>query len=113
MTESEINVAVAKACGLKVIEVPFVPNSVDMEGHFTKEARRCLYQKYPNAAGVKTVPNYAQDLNACFEMEETLTTHEMNEMAHILFDEVITHRFHSTAMQRCMAFLQVKKLRRA
>lgn len=134
MTEQEINIAVAKACGWKWYRRPST-------GPWAKKPMRSLYHpdlmkplelaladmterecNYVFMVREGMIPNYAHDLNACFEFEETMTDGEVQKY----FDQLVwvtskvsnAHRFgvnywsiyHATAPQRCQAFLRVKGL---
>lgn len=119
MTPQEINKAIAELCGWKVVESP--ENS---------EFFRCLspsgktmgsiHKDKPNKNSWFSfhVPNYFSDLNACFDMEKTLSgmailayRQLLVEITAVPFDpenEIDIRReiFHATAPQRCEAFLR-------
>lgn len=71
--------------------------------------------------GAGDIPNYPEDLNACAEMERTLTIEESRKYEEVL-EVVVNEAFirnescfvfpawHATALQRCEAFLKVKGL---
>ena len=97
MTNHEIRIAVAKACGRSVILCPI---------HHSYE---CCGRSFPD---------YPNDLNACVEFEKTLTNDEQPQYFRELCPDEwkwIDHNAlpllcFATARQRCEAFLRVKGL---
>jgi hypothetical protein len=70
MTQEQKRIKLAEAGGLKVIDVPFIPNQTKANGCvFTDAARTQWRECYPNSCGVYTVPDYFTDLNAVHELE--------------------------------------------
>lgn len=96
MTNEQIRIAVAEACGLKLTSVP--PTWYDQHS--------------------RLIPNYPTNLNACAEMEKMLDREQSqiysNHLGEILLRDFINkeqggklqHKWHATALQRCEAFLR-------
>jgi len=117
MTDTEIRIAIAQACGWRLIgtapdgsDYGYPPNGLPVE-----------------SCSEETVPDYLNDLNACWQFEETLSMQERTDFADYLWhmvdadfvDEdgqevVVLHEsfnlVHATARQRCESFLKVKGL---
>ena len=62
------------------------------------------------------LPDYPRDLNACFEMEETLDDSQKDSFEYVLGivigpsrERWRWHLLHATARQRCEAFIAVKE----
>jgi hypothetical protein len=74
MTPEAQRIAIAAACGLRVIKCPFSPASVspDEQTVFTKDAARQWRLTYPNGSSIQWLPNYLNDLNAMHEAEKHL-----------------------------------------
>ena len=97
LTDDEIRVRVAEICGWADI----------------REEDRSGFGGYrgtdPNGKTLSFVPNYPADLNACAEMERTMTRAQLwlfdDYMLHICRDAMMAK--HATARQRCQAFLTV------
>lgn len=125
MTPQEINIAIATACGWKVITIPFVPRKVDLATPklcFTDEAKGLFRSFYPNSKFITPVPNYYGCLNACAEMERNVSDDEWQHYKELVKDisfESIKgiipqprwfRPISATAPQRCEAFLRTKGL---
>ena len=107
MTPKEINIAIATACGwtdCKLIGEPGCWRAVGDE---------------PGSRHHIPVPDYCGDLNACAEMEATLSEEECQKYQALLDDSIreeeldypaACYWFHATAPQRCEAFLRTKGL---
>lgn len=76
-----------------------------------KVAELCGLHKCPCGnlfcAGDRDTPNYPEDLNACAEMEATLSyrlyDQNLREISGLSNDEI----WRASALQRCLAFLRV------
>ncbi len=93
MTDEQINVAIAEACGWKK---PARKTVLNEKGYFVTQH-------------AQPPPNYCNDLNAMHEAENTLTDANMFVMAHHIERLVSAkgqHYFHATARQRAEAFLR-------
>lgn len=100
MTDQQINTKIAKICGKQ----PWwrCENHSEIDG---PHCRWCC-----NEATLEDCPNYAADLNACHEFEETLKS-----LKNVVYDKYLqkevdktqTWKWHATARQRCEAFLRV------
>lgn len=113
MTNEQINIAIAEACGLDVIQNPH--GSKDRPeawktGFFTAKAAKRRRISWPSSAIVKVIPDYCNDLNAMHEAEKTLDDYQyFNYCRHHLPDtqrsEMAQGRT-ATARQRAEAFLK-------
>lgn len=136
MTPEQQRIAIAEACGVQTIYFRFWHLSHGgykwWDGHETKGRAENLFHSFgdpehPIEEYIETrwLPNYPACLNACHEMEKTLTYEECYEYHYQLDQigvrdvenagelsatEVEQFHFHSTAPQRCEAFLRVKCL---
>lgn len=92
MTDTEINIAIAEACGWTV-QLSRLEMGLDV---VRNRERRAL-------------PNYCGDLNAMHKAEKTLSETNMFVMAHNI-ERLVSrhgqHYFHATARQRAEAFLR-------
>ena len=89
MTKTSMRIAVGKVIGLKCDDL----TSAQMDD--------------------MGVPDYPDDLNACHEMEDTLTGISWAEyLAHLelVCESKLNHPVHATAAQRCEGFLRAKGL---
>lgn len=94
MTDQEINVAIAEACGWTEIRAAKL-KSFELYGIEPIEKLR------------DRVPNFCNDLNACHEMEEWILASPFT-YTQAWHDELskIPMTYHATALQRCQAFLK-------
>jgi hypothetical protein len=102
MTDQQINVAIAEACGWT--DVHFSLAATD---EWPTERR--VVGIPPKHCTHDVAPNYCNDLNAMHEAERTLTDANMFVMAHHIERLVSAHGqhyFHATARQRAEAFLR-------
>jgi hypothetical protein len=119
MTNEQINIAIAEACGLDVIQNPH--GSKDRPeawktGFFTPKAAKQRRISWPSSAIVKVIPNYCNDLNAMHEAEKGLPEKHKRTFAFILAQVLDTSptvdlddqflNIHATAIQRAEAFLK-------
>lgn len=96
MTDDQINMAIAEACGWTEIQTCTCWDDVSRG-------------KPPGKIGLKHIEDYCNDLNAMHEAEKTLTDANMFVMAHHIERLVSAHGqhyFHATARQRAEAFLR-------
>lgn len=111
MTDEQMRIAIAEACGLKVIDVPFIPNQTKAAGCVFTDAARTEWRRcYPNSCGVYGIPDYLNDRNACAEFEKTLTDAEHDAYRAHIWEMTFMPRdcFSATARQRSIAFLKTK-----
>jgi hypothetical protein len=112
MTQEQKRIKLAEACGLKVIDVPFIPSQTKPAGCVFTDAARTAWRKcYPNSCGVRGIPDYFNDLNAVHELEKVLTekgvntwwkyADHINRLNPTLFGRETA--IHATAAQRCEA----------
>lgn len=111
MTNNEIRIAVAEACGFK----RHGPNGWVMGGTFYALNEEAEDEECCGGIGggyTPGLPNYPQDLNACHEMEKTIIgLHDTLQYLHFLSPVHSEWTLAtSTARQRCEAFLQTKGL---
>jgi hypothetical protein len=108
MTEQEIDIAIAEACGWK-----WKDNKSIISPKGSKWAR------YSSLAGVDqlpfVLPDYCHDLNAMADAEETLSREQRLQFAQNISEmfhgpEWRFAEIHATARQRAEAFLRVKGL---
>lgn len=119
MTDQEINIAIAEACGRK--KVPFTGQDGENHGEMFQEYRWILYDH--NGGIVSTgLPDYCHDLNAMHEAEKTLIGRPLGPLAsaHFLYVERLLRLIecdpgvvgdewkliHATSQQRAEAFLR-------
>jgi hypothetical protein len=102
MTEQEINIAIAEACGWK---------KVIREGSGHAGYEDDLWGDKPGVAVRCPIPDYCHDLNAMHEAEKMLSPYQQddywNELAGLLHQPQMVH---ASARQRAEAFLRVKGL---
>lgn len=119
MTDTEINKAIAKACGLPIQDVPFTPALASRESYYTPAAFNEYRKAYPSGMIPMKVPDYCNDLNAMHEAEKQLDDEEKQLYAMNLlllchkWSSDLTKQFyasHASARQRAEAFLKVKGL---
>lgn len=121
MTDEQMRVKIAEACGLEPVTMPFNPNEVEV-GHngqwFAPVAAAYFRKLYPKGMTPKVIPDYPNDLNACHEMEKVLdrakdlcpgmevplTQYDQywGALTEVTKGDII----HATARQRCEAFLK-------
>ncbi len=107
MTNEEIRIKVAEACGWKS---PF--NEREWL-HGSGPEGEDVYGKFVGTdpcGDREQVPNYPFDLNACAEFEKTLTDQEHNRYRAHIYGMTFNPRecFSATARQRCLAYLKTK-----
>lgn len=103
LTDEEIRIKVAEACGWEVISDTLCNVKPDKNGD-------------PEIEPIAPLPNYPADLNACAEFEKTLTDEEWGvysaEIVSLtLWDratDTVKRILQATARQRCLAYLCVK-----
>lgn len=71
LTDEEVRVRVARALGLNVVDVPFIPARVNQDSVFTKAAHEHMLKVYPMGRFAR-IPPYDSDLNAAFTLVEKL-----------------------------------------
>jgi hypothetical protein len=116
MSDEQINIAIAEACGLDVIQNPH--GSKDRPeawktGFFTPKAAKQRRISWPSSTIVKVIPDYLNDLNAMHEAEKVLFPKHEAKWAMII-SEVCGHSWRiiytATAAQRAEAFLRTLNL---
>jgi len=103
MTDEQINIAVAKACGWKLIE-----DDPNYEPHFEDP------DGYKIAVGLHKhrIPNYSNDLNAIHEAEKTLSEEQWENHNFILcnlvggYSKTNKEAIHASSRQKAEAFLE-------
>lgn len=106
MSPEAQRIAIAEACGLKVIKTPFVPAHINLEGcMFTDEARNEWRKAYPNSA-VFGLPDYLSDLNAMDKVEKSLTDVQFYNYQGYLKIVCKNSYVSATAAERAEAFLR-------
>jgi hypothetical protein len=92
MTDEQINVAIAEACGWRAVCV---------------NADSGFYKGFDNGAELRPdLPDYSSDLNAMHEAEATLTEDQLWRMAREIERNDEQWYFRATARQRAEAFLR-------
>ena len=122
MTNEQINIAIAEACGLDVIQNPH--GSKDRPeawktGFFTPKAAKQRRISWPSSAVVKVIPDYCNDLNAMHEAEKVLTNEHhrqyRSEVWYSVCNDISSYEcvkaaerphFSATSHQRAEAFLK-------
>lgn len=97
MTPEEIQIAIVEACGWKEFPHPNYKKGILLPYKWSRSATEHLLK----------LPDYPNDINACFEMEEMLTPEQKKAYRKTLAD--ICRRdgnIFATAGQRCEAFLR-------
>lgn len=119
MTEEQINIAVAEACGWKKLTVP-LEDDLGPIGDMTVTKWKRPSNPHGYVDPTSSVPNYCNNLNAMHEAEEALNKGEINTYLGHLYSNtevaevgsspwrVIAARVavHATARQRAEAFLR-------
>ena len=96
MTDEQMRIAIAEACGWEVISNTLCNVKPDKNGD-------------PEIEPIAPLPDYPEDLNACAEFEKTLTDKELWQIDAILFNLPDCRApFVATARQRCLAYLKTK-----
>lgn len=101
MTPQEINIAIATACGWTEIREKIV--------HYSRVMFGLHPMQYGSGAAHEPLPDYYGDLNACAEMEATLSPIEITRYE-LALEEITWPIWRATAPQRCKAFLRTKGL---
>jgi hypothetical protein len=114
MTEEMQRLALAKWEGLKVVDIPLIPNQVDRKGSvFTPAAKEALRRAYPQAT-IKLLPTYTS-LDDLHRIEERLTDEEHEMFRSLLWD--ITYPkgriYQGTAHSRAYASASAEQRRTA
>lgn len=117
MTNDEKRIAIAEKCGWKRHENHpglFFHESGKIQPKIAAGERlhlERLKKNLPCRYGIELLPNYIEDLNACHEMEKTLTDSQWVGYLNNLgggfkteFRQSVSY-CHATAAQRCDAFL--------
>lgn len=122
MKPEEIRIAIAEACGWKVES----SGNRYSDRIFNTEGNSAMRWKQYGGAwldewlGAYHVPDYLNDLNACYEMVESLDWRDRRKFTEKLSGITETEKgdhwddahalCHATAAQRCEAFLKAKGL---
>lgn len=109
MTQEQKRIAIAQACGLQVIDVPFIPSQTKAAGCVFTDAARTEWRRcYPNTCGVYGIPDYLNDLNAMHEAEKVLPSGKWTRYCQYLAEfgrgSVRFVSVHSNAANRAEAF---------
>jgi len=99
MNPEQQRIKIAEACGLHVIDVPFIPSQTKAAGCVFTDAARAEWRRcYPNSCGVQRIPDYLNDLNAmhaalksqtqAFRAEFDRLLHAVAEEKHLLVTEL-------------------------
>lgn len=123
LTDAEIRIKMAKACGLKFVRAGHIkmPGSQEVWPDHWQDTRGKRKRIDGSIVGIPVaLPNYPADLNATHEMEATLEWREFAEYQSNLEKIVQSewthqskfpcHREFATARQRSIAFLKTKGL---
>lgn len=114
MSDEQMRIAIADACGIAVYEEPDGSGLWSCKGSYKTGISKEHAQRV-------SLPDYLNDLNACAEFEATLTDDELWEYSKLLMDyrqaangfplasrsEVLKLQ-KATVRQRCIAFLKTK-----
>ena len=103
MTDEQMRIAIADACGIAVYEEPDGSGLWSCKGSYKTGISKEHAQRV-------SLPNYLNNLNACAEFEKTLTDEEHNHYRAHIYGMTFNPRecFSATARQRCIAFLKTK-----
>lgn len=113
----KMNIAIAEACGLDVIQNPHGYKDRPeawKTGFFTPKAAKQRRISWPSSATVKVIPDYCNDLNAMREAEETLAESLQEKYLDNLYSVCNPDSMYkdtwkmnrATARQRAEAFLE-------
>lgn len=72
MSKDEMRIAIAEACGWK--------RRSEMDGYSIYD-NGTIWAMYPDQADYNKLPNYPEDLNACFQVREQLGLHKPENQA--------------------------------
>ncbi len=101
MTNEQMRVKIAESLGYDIGWGEMLTIEPDSDGD-------------PSIVDHRPIPNYPEDLNACHAMEETLRGSVLRSygrcLATVKGDHAADYDWHTTARQRCEAFLRVKGL---
>lgn len=128
MTKEQMRIAIAEACGWERWQthsgfVMLIKPRDDKQRAYWLKCGDTVVLNAPIDKISKEAPNYTEDLNACFEMENTLQKeckywpHYIDELAKLFrfafpnqAETNWSQMCHATAAQRCEAFLRMKGL---
>jgi len=115
MSPEQQRIKIAEACGLKVIDVPFIPSQTKAAGCVFTDAARTEWRRcYPNSCGVYGIPDYPHDLNAMRDAESTLNLNQWDayesHLKSITAQAGIYSPIRAAAAQRAEAFLRTLNL---
>ena len=97
MSDEQINIAIAKACGLTIV-------SDGIMHHLTPCGKKTEHD--PEGCLLKECPDYCNDLNAMHEAEKVLTNEQWVAYGKELSRLKVFPMVHATARQRVEAFLK-------
>jgi hypothetical protein len=102
MTNEQINIAIAEACGWKEIQSSHAPVEFGRRPHGWKRT------EHGNRTLETQIPDYCNDLNAMHEAEKVLTRDQIEVFCEQLLPKHhgIWWGIHTTASQRAEAFLR-------
>ena len=96
MNDEEINIEIAKHCGLTIVSDGITHNLTPCGPKTERDPEGCL---------LKECPDYVNSLDAMHEAEKVLTTNQWNSYV-IKFGCFLFDCCHATARQRAEAFLK-------
>ena len=106
MTDEKINIAMAKACGWRVLDPEVKPDIIYLWG---------LRKGFIHEENREIIPDYCNDLNVMHRAEKMLTEHQWDEYERALrlvcdgcsyYEGAGKELLHATAAQRAEAFLR-------
>jgi hypothetical protein len=102
MTNEQINIAIAEACGWREVQISRAPNEFGRRPYGWKST------EHGNRTMETQIPDYCNDLNAMHEAEEVLTRDQIEVFCEQLLPKHhgIWWGIHTTARQRVEAFLR-------
>lgn len=115
MSPEKQRIKIAEACGLKVIDVPFIPSQTKAAGCVFTDAARAEWRRcYLSSCGVKGIPDYLKDLNAMHDAEKKLKLSQWDayesHLKSITAQAGVYSPIRATAAQRAEAFLRTLSL---
>jgi hypothetical protein len=97
MTNQQINIAIAKACGLTIV-------SDGIMHHLTPCGKKTEHN--PEGCLLKECPDYCNDLNAMHEAEKTLTKEQVR-----VYSDFLAYSPHESCWASCTIWHQTSRQR--